>query len=271
MVDKEKIEKLKEIALRMRKDILEMTTISQSGHPTSSMSCIDILVALYFSEMKYDPKKPDWPDRDRFILSKGHASPSIYVCLAEAGYFGKEELKHFREIDSLLQGHPSPKTPGVETATGSLGLGLSFANGMGWAAELDKRKYHSFVVMGDGELQEGQCWESIMSTPFFGLSNVTLIIDRNGLQNDGWVKETKSLEPLDKKFESFGWEVININGHKFEEILPALEKARNSKKPVCIIAKTIKGKGVKFIENDPDMHGKTLSKEELEKALEVLE
>lgn len=264
-------EKLEEIALRMRKDILEMTTISQSGHPTSSMSCIDILVALYFEEMKFDPKKPDWADRDRFILSKGHASPAIYACLAEAGYFGKEELKHFREIDSLLQGHPSPKIPGVETATGSLGLGLSVANGMGWAAKIDKKNYHSYVVMGDGELQEGQSWESIMSTPYFELENVTLIIDRNGLQNDGWVKETKALEPLDKKFESFGWEVIKINGHNFDEILPALKKARSSNKPVCIIAKTIKGKGVKFIENDPDMHGKALSKEELTKALEVLE
>ncbi len=265
------IKELKETAYHCRKIILEMTTISASGHPTTSMSCIDILVALYFHEMKHKPQDPKWADRDRFILSKGHGAPALYACLGEAGYFDKEAYKHLREIDSLLQGHPSTKIPGVEIATGSLGMGLSVGNGMGWAGKLDKKNYHTFVMFGDGELQEGQCWESLMTTPFFKLDNVTVIVDRNRLQNDGWVKDAKVIEPLKEKFEAFGWEVIEINGHDFEEILPALKKARESKNPVCIIAKTIKGKGVKFIEDSPDWHGKALSQEEYERAIKELE
>jgi len=264
-------EKLREIAKRMRKDILKMTTIANSGHPTTGMSCIDILVALYFSEMKHDPKNPEDPNRDRFILSKGHGAPALYACLAEAGYFGKEELNHLREINHLLQGHPDKKIPGVEIATGSLGQGLSVGNGIAWAGKLDKKNYCVFVMFGDGELHEGQCWESIMATPNFGLNNVTLIIDRNRLQNDGWITDEKDIEPLDKKLEAFNWKVITIDGHNMEEILKALKEARNDPKPVCIIANTIKGKGVKFIENDPNMHGKALSKEQYEKALVELE
>jgi len=265
------MEKIEEIAKNLRKDILEMTTIANSGHPTTAMSAIDIMTALYFSEMKHNSKKPEDPDRDRFILSKGHGAPALYACLAEAGYFPKEELKHLREIDSLLQGHPDKKIPGVEIASGSLGMGLSVGNGIAWAGKLDKKDFHVYVMFGDGELQEGQCWESIMATPNFGLDNVTLIIDRNRLQNDGWVKDEKAIEPLDKKFEAFGWEVLKIDGHNMKEILDALKKARNDNKPTCIIAETIKGKGVKFIENDPNMHGKALTKEEYEKALKVLE
>ncbi len=268
--DKEKIRELRQAAYELRKDILEMTTIAGSGHPTSSFSCIDILTALYFHEMKYDPKNPEWAGRDRFILSKGHAAPALYACLARAGYFPREEIKKLRKINSMLQGHPDRKIPGVEIATGSLGTGLSVGNGMAWAGKMDRKKYHTYVMFGDGELQEGQCWESIWTTTEFGLNNVTLIIDRNGLQNDGWVEDTKDPEPLGRKFEAFNWKVLKINGHKFEEILPALQKARKSKVPVCIIAKTVKGKGVKFIENSPDMHGKALTPEQYQKALKIL-
>ncbi len=265
------VKRLREIAYGLRKDILEMTTIAGSGHPTSSLSCIDILTALYFHEMRHDPKNPEWPERDRFILSKGHAAPAIYACLASAGYFPREELKKLRKINSMLQGHPdSVKTPGIEIATGSLGTGLSVGNGMAWAGKMDRKKYRVFVMFGDGELQEGQCWESMWTTTQFGLNNVTLIIDRNGLQNDGWVKETKDPEPLQKKLEAFNWKVVKINGHRFEEILPALQKAHKSRKPVCIIAKTVKGKGVKFIENNPDLHGKALTPEQYQEALKVL-
>jgi len=264
------IEKLKEIAKKMRKDIIEMTNISQSGHPTTSMSCIDLMVALYFSEMKHSSKNPTDPDSDRFILSKGHGAPAIYACLAEAGYFPKEELKHLREINHLLQGHPSKNIPGIEIATGSLGQGLSVGNGIAWAGQLDKKDFHTYVMFGDGELHEGQCWESLMATPNFKLNNVTVIVDKNRLQNDGWLKDEKIIDPLDKKMESFGWKVITIDGHNMEEILKALKEARADAKPTCIIANTIKGKGVKSIENDPTMHGKTLSKEQYEEAMKEL-
>jgi transketolase len=220
--------------------------------------------------MKHDAKNPKMPDRDRFIMSKGHGAPALYAVLAEAGYFPKEELKHLRQINSLLQGHPSMKIPGIEIATGSLGMGLSVGNGIAWAGKIDKKNYHTFVLFGDGELQEGQCWESLMATPEFKLNNVTVIVDRNGLQNDGWIVNEKGIEPLDAKLESFGWEVLKIDGHNFDEILPALKKARESKNPVAIIAKTVKGKGVGFIENDPEMHGKALTKEQYENALKVL-
>ncbi|PIN85501.1 MAG: transketolase [Candidatus Diapherotrites archaeon CG11_big_fil_rev_8_21_14_0_20_37_9] len=264
------VKELEKIAKSLRKDIVEMTNISQSGHPTTSMSCIDILTALYFSELKHNPKNPKDPNRDRFILSKGHGAPAIYVCLAHAGYFPKEELKHLREINHLLQGHPSTSIPGIEIATGSLGMGLSVGNGIAWAAKLDKKDYHTYVMFGDGELHEGQCWESIMATPDFKLDNVTLIVDRNRLQNDGWIDAEKQLEPLDKKFEAFGWEVLTINGHDMKEILDALRHAWKSKNPVCVIANTIKGKGVKIIEDDPDMHGKPLSKEQYAEAIKEL-
>ncbi|MCR4335791.1 MAG: transketolase [archaeon] len=264
------IKQLEQTAKQLRRNIVEMTNISQSGHPTTSMSCIDIMTALYFNEMKHNPKKTEDPNRDRFILSKGHGAPALYVCLAEAGYFPKEELKHLREINHLLQGHPSRSIPGVEIATGSLGQGLSVGNGIAWAGKLDKKDYHTYVMFGDGELHEGQCWESIMATPDFELDNVTLIIDRNRLQNDGWIKDEKQLEPLDKKFEAFGWTVLKIDGHNMQEILKALKEARTDKKPTCIIANTIKGKGVKSIENNPNMHGKPLSKEQYEEAMKEL-
>ncbi|HLC92282.1 MAG TPA: transketolase [archaeon] len=271
-ISKDEVKKLQALARSMRKDILEMTTLAGSGHPTSSFSCIDILTALYFHEMKYNAKQPEWAERDRFIMSKGHAAPALYAALCQAGYFARENIKHLRQINSMLQGHPDRlKTPGVEISTGSLGTGLSVGNGMAFAGKLDKKNYHVYVLFGDGELQEGQCWEAIMESPFLKLDNVTVIVDRNNLQNDGWVDKTKDVEPVDKKFEAFGWKVLKINGHKFEELIPALQKARADKRPTCIIAKTVKGKGVKFIENDPDMHGKALTPEQYEKALKELD
>ncbi|MBI5553272.1 MAG: transketolase [Candidatus Diapherotrites archaeon] len=266
------ISSLKEKAYLLRQDILKMTTKAASGHPTTSMSCIDLLSALYFHEMKHNPKNPEWQERDRFILSKGHGAPAQYVCLAHAGYFPKEELNHLRQINSMLQGHPDRvKIPGIEISTGSLGMGLSVGNGMAYAGKMDGLPYQTFVVMGDGELQEGQCWEALWTTTFLGLGNVTVIIDRNGLQNDGWVKETKDPEPLAAKLEAFGFETITINGHDFREIIPALQKSRSAQKPLAIIAKTVKGKGVPFMENNPDFHGKALSPEQLTEALKGLE
>lgn len=263
---------LEEKARLLRKDILYMTTKAGSGHPTSSFSCVDILVALYFNVMKHDPKNPSWKERDRFVMSKGHAAPALYAVLADSGYFSKKEYDGLRQINRMLQGHPhNLETPGVEISTGSLGTGLSVGNGMAWAGKLDGLDYHVFVLLGDGELQEGQVWESLWTTWHFKLDNVTVIIDRNGLQNDGFVKEIKDVEPLAEKFKSFNWKVLECNGHDMNELIEKITQAKNDKAPTAIIAKTIKGKGVSFIENSPDWHGKALTQEEYEKALKELD
>ncbi|MEK6941469.1 MAG: transketolase [archaeon] len=266
------IEKLKKTANELRKDILRMTTEAGSGHPTTSFSAIDIMACLYFHEMKFDPKKPDWPERDRFLMSKGHGVPAQYACLAHAGYFPKTELNSLRQINSRLQGHPDRvKTPGIEVSSGSLGQGLSVGNGMALAARLDKKNYRVYVMLGDGEMQEGQIWEAAMSAANFKLDNVCAILDKNGIQNDEWVEKEKTIEPLSDKWKSFGWRVIEIDGHNFGQILKALAKARAVKgKPTIIIAKTVKGKGVSFIENRPDMHGVAVKKEDMEQALKEL-
>ncbi len=269
----ELINKLKKISKELKIDILKMTTASGSGHPTTSLSAIDIMTVLYFHEMKFDPKKPNWPDRDRFLMSKGHGVPAQYACLANAGFFPKEELKTLRQINSRLQGHPDrQKTPGIEVSSGSLGQGLSVGNGMALASRLDKKNYRVFVLMGDGEQQEGQVWEAAMSSAQFKLDNVCAIIDKNGLQNDEWVEKEKSVEPLADKWKAFNWHVIEIDGHNFEQIINALKEAKQTKgKPTMIIAKTVKGKGVSFIENKPDMHGVAVKKEDLERALAEVE
>ena len=266
------IEKLKKTANELRKDILRMTTEAGSGHPTTSFSAIDIMACLYFHEMKFDPKKPDWPERDRFLMSKGHGVPAQYACLAHAGYFPKTELNSLRQINSRLQGHPDRvKTPGIEVSSGSLGQGLSVGNGMALAARLDKKNYRVYVMLGDGEMQEGQIWEAAMSAANFKLDNVCAILDKNGIQNDEWVEKEKTIEPLSDKWKSFGWHVIEIDGHNFGQILEALAKARAVKgKPTIIIAKTVKGKGVSFIENRPDMHGVAVKKEDMDQALKEL-
>jgi len=261
---------LKGISKKIRKSILEMLYKAGSGHPGGSLSATDILVALYFHKMKIDSENPKLKDRDRFVLSKGHACPLLYAILAELGFFPKEELDKLRKIDSLLQGHPSFSTPGVEVNTGSLGQGLSIANGMALACRLDNLKNKVYVLLGDGEVQEGQIWEAAMTAAHYKLDNLIAILDHNGLQIDGFVKDVKNVEPLKDKFQAFGWEVIEIDGHNFEEIIKALDDADKIKKPVMIIANTIKGKGVKFMENKCEWHGKTPCKEELDKALSNL-
>ena len=263
---------LKEKAKEIRKSIVSMITEAKSGHPGGSLSATDILTALYFSEMNVDPTNPKMEGRDRFVLSKGHAAPAIYATLAEKGYFSKDELMTLRKFGSRLQGHPDmKKLPGIEISTGSLGQGLSVANGMALNAKMFNENYRTYVILGDGEVQEGQIWEAAMTAAHYKLDNLCAFLDSNNLQIDGNVTEIKGVEPLDKKWEAFGWNVIKIDGHDFEQILSALDKARECKdKPTMVIAKTIKGKGVSFMENVCGFHGVAPTVEELEKALAEL-
>ena len=265
-------EELKSIASILRIDIIKMLEKSQSGHPGGSLSACEILTALYFKEMNIDPKNPHWEDRDRFVLSKGHAAPVLYAALAERGYFPKEELNSLRKINSMLQGHPDMKgTPGVDMTTGSLGQGLSAASGMALAGKIDKKDYRVYALVGDGEVQEGIIWEAAMSAAHYKLDNLTVFMDHNGLQIDGKNEDVMNIEPIDEKFKSFGWHVIKIDGHNFEEIFAALEEAKNTKgKPTMIIASTVKGKGVSFMENQAGWHGKAPSSEQAQQALEEL-
>ncbi|MBS3766503.1 MAG: transketolase [Candidatus Cloacimonetes bacterium] len=268
-----KIEKLKNIALELRRDILKMIAKAGSGHPGGSLSATDIGTALFFSEMKYDSNDPDWKERDRFILSKGHAAPLLYALLAKAGYFSGSELNKLRGYKSILQGHPaSYLVPGVEVSTGSLGQGLSVAAGLALSAKQDKKNFRVFSLLGDGELNEGQIWEAIMFSGHNKLDNLCAIVDRNHLQIDGDTEKVMALEPLEEKWQSFNWNTISINGHDFEEILMAFEKFnQNSDKPFVIIAKTVKGKGVSYMENKAGWHGKAPNREQLEIALKELE
>ena len=263
---------LKEKAKEIRKSIVSMITEAKSGHPGGSLSATDILTALYFSEMNVDPANPKMEGRDRFVLSKGHAAPAIYATLSEKGYFSKDELMTLRKFGSRLQGHPDmKKLPGIEISTGSLGQGLSVANGMALNAKIFDENYRTYVVLGDGEIQEGQIWEAAMTAAHYKLDNLCAFLDSNNLQIDGNVSEIMGVEPLDKKWEAFGWNVIKIDGHDFEQILSALDKARKCKgKPTMIIAKTIKGKGVSFMENVCGFHGVAPTLEELERALAEL-
>ena len=263
---------LKEKAKEIRKSIVSMITEAKSGHPGGSLSATDILTALYFSEMNIDPANPKMEGRDRFVLSKGHAAPAIYATLAEKGYFSKDELMTLRKFGSRLQGHPDmKKLPGIEISTGSLGQGLSVANGMALNAKMFNENYRTYVILGDGEVQEGQIWEAAMTAAHYKLNNLCAFLDNNNLQIDGNVSEIMGVEPLDKKWEAFGWNVIKIDGHDFEQILSALAKARECKdKPTMVIAKTIKGKGVSFMENVCGFHGVAPTLEELERALAEL-
>ena len=263
---------LKEKAKEIRKSIVSMITEAKSGHPGGSLSATDILTALYFSEMNIDPANPKMEGRDRFVLSKGHAAPAIYATLAERGYFSKDELLTLRKFGSRLQGHPDmKKLPGIEISTGSLGQGLSVANGMALNAKIFNENYRTYIVLGDGEVQEGQIWEAAMTAAHYKLDNLCAFLDSNNLQIDGNVTEIMGVEPLDKKWEAFGWNVIKIDGHDFEQILSALDKARECKdKPTMVIAKTIKGKGVSFMENVCGFHGVAPTLEELERALAEL-
>lgn len=267
------IKLLKEKSTQVRKDIVQMICKSKSGHPGGSLSAADIVTTLYFSEMNVDPKNPKMEGRDRFVLSKGHAAPVLYAVLAEKGYFDRELLGTLRQYGSILQGHPDmKKVPGVEISTGSLGQGLSVANGMALSAKISGEDYRTYVLMGDGELQEGQVWEAAMTSAHYKLDNICAFVDFNNLQIDGNVDEIMGVAPLDKKWESFGWNVIKADGHSFEEILGSLEKAKECKgKPTVIIAETTKGKGVSFMENVCGFHGVAPTAEETELAVKELE
>lgn len=266
------LKSLESIAKNIRRSIVSMICEAKSGHPGGSLSIVDILTVLYYDEMNIDPTKPKMEGRDRFVLSKGHAAPALYAVLAEKGYFPKEELMTLRKFGSHLQGHPDmKKVPGVEISTGSLGQGLSVANGMALNAKIFKEDYRVYVMIGDGELQEGQIWEAAMTAAHYKLDNVCAFVDSNNLQIDGNVDAVMGVEPLDKKWEAFGWNVLSIDGHNFEEIFAALEAAKACKgKPTLILAKTVKGKGVSFMENVCGFHGTAPTVEERDKALAEL-
>ena len=270
----EKLEKqeLEEMARQVRKGILEAVYSANSGHPGGSLSIADILTVLYFRQMNINPENPNWEDRDRLVLSKGHCSPALYSCLANRGFFSVEELKNFRNINSFLQGHPDKnKVPGVDMTTGSLGQGMSAANGMAIAGKMDNKNYRVYCILGDGEIEEGQIWEAAMASNKYKLDNLCVIIDNNNLQIDGTIEEVMSSYPIDEKFRSFGFEVIKIDGHDIEEIIKAFEVAENVKgKPTCIIAKTIKGKGVSFMENQVGWHGKAPNEEQYLEAIKEI-
>ena len=266
-------EELELMAKKVRKGIIEAVYSNNSGHPGGSLSIADILTVLYFKEMNIDPKNPKWEERDRLVLSKGHCSPALYSCLANRGYFPVEDLKTFRNINSYLQGHPDMKNiPGVDMTTGSLGQGLSSANGMAIAGKMEGKNYRVYCILGDGEIEEGQIWEAAMTSAKYKLDNLCVIVDNNNLQIDGTIEEVMSPYPIDEKFRSFGFQIINIDGHNIREIIDALDVAKNVKeKPVCIIAKTIKGKGISYMENKAEWHGKAPNEEQYELALKELE
>ena len=262
---------MKNLTQKLRRHIVTMVAQAGSGHPGGSLSMVEIITALYFRVMHHNPYEPHWPDRDRFILSKGHCGPALYAALAEAGYIPLEELATFRNHGSRLQGHVHIMTPGIEMSTGSLGQGLSFGIGVALAGRLDQRDYRVYVLLGDGECDEGQVWEAAMAAAHYKLDNLTAIVDRNKIQNDRWTSEAMELEPLADKWRSFGWQVAEVDGHALEQVIKALEEAKNAKgKPSVIIAHTIKGKGVSFMENNADFHGRAPNPEELELALKEL-
>lgn len=271
-MQKEQLAALEETARNLRISVVRTLHRSQSGHTGGSLSALDIITALYFGVMKHDPQEPRWDGRDRFVLCKGHAAPAQYVALAEAGYFPKEDLMMLRRLGSHLQGHPDSKgTPGVEVCTGSLGQGLSIANGMALGLRLDGKPNRVFAVLGDGELQEGQVWEAAMAAAHFRLDNLCAIIDANGLQIDGEVARVMGVDPIADKFRAFGWDTVEIDGHDMGQIVAALEAAASRDgKPHCIVARTVKGKGVSFFENKASYHGVPPSDEELPRALECL-
>ncbi len=251
-------------AYKIRKHAIDGVYSASSGHPGGSLSISDILSVLYFDEMNVSVENPKNPDRDRFVLSKGHCAPALYGALAEKGFIPKEDVKTLRKSDSYLQGHPDMKgIPGVDMSTGSLGQGICTANGMALCAKLDNKSYRVYTILGDGELQEGQVWEAAMFAPHYNLDNLVAFVDFNGLQIDGDIIKVMNPTPIDKKFEAFGWNVITIDAHDIEQIKTALAKAKECKgKPTCIIAKSVKGKGVSFMENNPAWHGNAPKEEE---------
>jgi len=268
----DEIKELENTAKKIRRGIIEAVYSNKSGHPGGSLSIADILTVLYFKEMNVDVKNPSWEDRDRLVLSKGHCTPALYSVLANKGFFDVEDLKTFRNINSYLQGHPDKnKVPGVDMTTGSLGQGLSCANGMAIAGKMENKNYRVYCILGDGEIEEGQIWEAAMAANKYKLDNLCVIIDNNNLQIDGTIEEVMSSYPIDEKFKSFGFQIINIDGHNIDEIIKAFEVSKNVKgRPTCIIAKTIKGKGVSFMENQVGWHGKAPNEEQYKQAMEEL-
>lgn len=266
------VQKLKEIAKKIRISILHMLTQAGSGHTGGSLSAADVATAIYFSKMKFDPSNPHWEERDRFIMSKGHAAPLIYAIMAEAGYFPHETIDTLRKVESPLQGHPCcRKLPGIEVSTGSLGQGLSVANGMALGLRLDKNPARVYCIMGDGEIQEGQIWEAAMTAAHYKIDNLCAVVDNNGLQIDGPVEKVMNINPIHDKWEAFGWHTIDIDGHDMDSILKALKEAENTKgRPTVIIANTTKGKGSVIFENKVEFHGVTPTQEEFEKAVKEI-
>jgi transketolase len=290
------LKELEALAKRVRRHIIEMTAAAGCGHPGGSLSCVEILVALYGHALRHDPQNPHWPDRDRFILSKGHAAPTVYAVLAECGYLPVEELVTLRQMGSRLEGHVvADNPPGVEMTSGSLGMGLSFSLGQALAARLDGKDYRLYCLLGDGDMNEGQTWEAAMASAHHKADNITAIIDYNRIQNDGfsdysryedksrpqrtggWVSEEGhtvnilNLQPLEEKWRAFGWEVLQTDGHDLPALIETLDKAKAVKgRPTVIIAHTVKGKGVSFMENNPAFHGKAPTPEQAEKALAEL-
>ena len=271
-MDKTKKTELKKLACKVRMGVIEGTFNAKSGHPGGSLSIADIITYLYFEEMNVDPKNPAWEDRDRFVLSKGHTAPALYSALALKGFFPFELIKTLRKPDSILQGHPSMRyTPGVDMSTGSLGQGISAAVGMALGAKLKGKDFRVYTALGDGEIEEGQVWEAAMFAGNRKLDNLVAVVDFNNLQIDGSLDEVNSPCPIDEKFAAFGWNVIVINGHCFDEIDEAFKKAKELKgKPTCIVAKTVKGKGVSFMENKCDWHGSAPNAEQYEQAMKEL-
>src|SRR6266404_1512836 len=267
------VAELQAIAKQVRRDIVEMITHAKSGHPGGSLSATEIVVTLFFDVMNHDPQNPKWPDRDRFILSKGHAAPVLYSVLAECGYTPKDQLNTLRKLGSIYQGHPDVRfIPALEASTGSLGEGVSLAIGMGLAARLDQSPSRAYVVLGDGETQEGQIWEAAMFAGDKNVDNVCAILDYNGIQLDGFVKDIMNLEPIVDKWKSYKWHVIEVNGHDIPALQEAFAEAAQKKtKPTIIIAHTVKGKGVSFMENNPKYHGQAPTREEAQKALQELD
>jgi len=268
-VDEAVVRQVQEKARAMRRHILTMTHAAQSGHPGGSLSATDLVASLYFHELRVDPQRPDWPDRDRFILSKGHACPAQYGALAERGFFPVQELLTFRKLNSRLQGHPElGTTPGLEACAGAEGQGLSVGIGMALAARLQGKDWRVYVIVGDGENDVGETWEAAMAAPNLKLDNLVVLIDRNGIQQEGRTEDIMPLEPLADKWRAFGWHVLEIDGHDVRQVLEALAAARAVKgRPVCILARTVKGKGVSFMENVIKYHGAATTDEELSRAL----
>ncbi len=266
------VDKLKELARLVRGDVIEMLTRAGSGHPGGSLSVVEILITLYYEVMRHNPHKPDDDERDRLILSKGHSAPTLYVILSRLGYFQREQLWSLRQCGANLQGHPyAPVTPGVDASSGSLGQGLSFANGCAMRAKLDGKSYRVYCIIGDGETNEGQIWEASMTSARYDLDNLCCVLDYNELQIDGRIEDIKNPLPFKEKWEAFGWNVLDIDGHSFEELKEAFEEVGKTKgKPTMIIAHTVKGKGVSFMEGRLEWHGKAPTREEADRALKEL-